>query len=58
MLWIGTKRVAKIWIGSKPVAVLYRGAVKIWEAITHCIAGGWWQHGYGWQHGIGWKQKR
>ena len=58
MLWIGGKQVSKIWIGDKPVAALYRGAVKIWEAISSCIAGGWWQHGHGWQHGTGWGERR
>lgn len=57
MLWIGNKRVAKLWMGDRPVALLYRGAVIIWEAISNCIAGGWWQHGHGWQHGIGWREK-
>lgn len=65
MLPIGDKNPAQINIGSTPVASLYmgtkdgikRGVILLWEAISNCIAGGWWQRGHGWQYGIGWSQK-
>lgn len=33
-------------------------AVRMWEAVSNCIAGGWWQHGYGWEYGRGWGERR
>lgn len=62
MLAIGKDSAGQIFIGSTPIASLYlgakQGAILIWEAISNCLAGGWWQHGHGWQYGIGWYQKQ
>lgn len=62
MLSKGDKSFSQLLLGSKPIASVYlgakQGAILLWEAISNCIAGGWWQHGHGWQHGIGWYQKR
>lgn len=55
MLWIGKKRVAKIWVGDKTVASLYRGAVKIWEAIGSCFGGGLWRGGLPFHGNDAWK---
>lgn len=57
MLTIGNKEVGQLWLGSKAISAVYIGAKLVWEAISNCIAGGWWQHGHGWQYGIGWGQK-
>lgn len=57
MLTIGDKEVSQLWLGSKAISAVYIGAKLVWEAISNCIAGGWWQHGHGWQYGIGWGQK-
>lgn len=59
--WIGKDKVGQFYINKEVVSALYlgvkNGAVRIWENISNCIAGGWWQHGHGWQYGIGWGQK-
>lgn len=62
MLAIGKDSAGQFFIGSTQIASLYlgakQGAILIWEAISNCLAGGWWQHGHGWQYGIGWYQKQ
>lgn len=58
MLTIGGREISQLYLGSKAVSAVYIGAKLVWEAISNCIAGGWWQHGNGWQYGIGWSQKQ
>ena len=55
MLWIGEKAVAKLWVGNKPVAVLYRGAVKIWSAISSCFGSGFWLRDKIWSSTDAWR---
>lgn len=55
MLWIGDKQVSKLYIGKKPVAALYRGAVKIWEAIGSCFGSGTWRPDKPWKGTDRWK---
>ena len=57
MLTIGKKEISQILLGNKAISAIYIGAKLVWEAISNCIAGGWWQHGHGWQYGTGWGQK-
>lgn len=66
MLQIGSRTPGQFYIGktplsATPISALYIGTTNglklLWEAISNCIAGGWWQHGHGWQYGIGWSQK-
>ena len=61
MLTVGNKTIGQLQLGSISIASVYmgakNGAILLWEAISNCIAGGWWQHGHGWQYGIGWSQK-
>lgn len=56
MLWIGEKRVTRLWVGNKPVAALYRGAVKIWEAIGSCFGSGRWLSKKPWRGKDKWKK--
>lgn len=56
MIGINNKTVQSFFANGKPVKMLFTSTKLIWEAISNCLAGGWWQHGHGWQHGIGWKQ--
>ncbi len=48
---LGSISIGAVYLGAK------QGAILLWEAISNCLAGGWWQHGHGWQYGIGWYQK-
>lgn len=50
-LQFGSISIGAVYLGAK------QGAILLWEAISNCLAGGWWQHGHGWQYGIGWYQK-
>lgn len=50
-LQYGTISIGSVYIGLK------NGAMLLWESISNCIAGGWWQHRHGWQYGTGWYQK-
>lgn len=44
-----------MWVGSKPVAIMWRGAVKIWEAITSCFGSGVWRAQKPWKGNDKWK---
>lgn len=61
MLTIDEKSISQLQFGSISIASVYmgakQGAILLWEAVSNCIAGGWWQHRHGWQYGIGWSQK-
>lgn len=58
MAQIGSKTPEALYIWPKAVSALYigtkKGFILIWEAVSNCIAGGWWQHGHGWDYGTGW----
>lgn len=62
MLVQGKDSFGQLFIGAIPVSSVYlgikKGALLLWEAISNCLAGGWWQDGHGWQYGIGWSQKQ
>ncbi len=55
MLCVGDKRAERLYIGRRPVQALYRGAVKIWEAVSSCFGSGWWRSDKPWKDGDAWK---
>lgn len=55
MLWIGKNRVGIINIGRHRVSVMYKGAVKIYEAVSSCFGSGWWRPLLPWRGGDSWK---
>lgn len=55
MLYKGKKRLALIWVGKKPVSMMWRGAVKIWEAISSCFGSGVWRSEKPWKGTDKWK---
>lgn len=46
------------YYGRRAISATYQGARLIWEAVSNCLAGGWWQHGHGWDYGTGWGANR
>lgn len=55
MLHIGKHRVGRLYIGPKPVLLLYRGAVRIWQAIRSCFGSGRWLNSRPWINADRWK---
>ncbi|MDE6079843.1 MAG: hypothetical protein K2G35_07245 [Duncaniella sp.] len=58
MISLGPRELAAASIGRRSLVAIALGAKRLWEAVSNCIAGGWWQRGHGWQHGIGWGANR
>lgn len=56
MIGLGRKSLGFAAIGSRALSKICLGARVLWEAVSNCIAGGWWQHGHGWLYGTGWNQ--
>lgn len=62
---VGKNTIGQLWLGKTGISAAYIGVKEgtkvaahlMWEAISNCIAGGWWQSGHGWQSGIGWGHK-
>jgi hypothetical protein len=55
MLWIGDKKVSRLTVGGKAVAAMWRGAVKIYEAISSCFGSGVWRSNRVWKGSDKWK---
>lgn len=58
MIRIGKNELEGAHIGKRALAMIALGARIVWEAVSNCIAGGWWQHGHGWIHGTGWGERK
>jgi hypothetical protein len=55
MLYSGKDKVERLYIGRRAVRALYRGAVKVWEAVSSCFGSGWWRGDKPWRGGDVWK---
>lgn len=55
MLHIGKDRVGRLYIGPVPVALLYRGAVKVYEAVASCFGSGRWRSQKPWKGRDRWR---
>lgn len=55
MLYRGKDKIARLYVGGQAVRILYRGAVKIWEAVSSCFGAGWWRGDKPWKGSDSWK---
>lgn len=55
MLYVGNNKVGRLYIGRQAVRTLYRGAVKVWEAVSSCFGSGWWRGEKPWKGTDSWK---
>ena len=58
MIGIGNREIEGAHVGKRALERIALGARTLWEAVSNCIAGGWWQSGHGWLHGTGWREKK
>ncbi|MDE6267354.1 MAG: MFS transporter [Muribaculaceae bacterium] len=57
MITNGNTPISVINIGRRAISAVYSGSRLVWQAISNCIAGGWWQHSHGWMYGTGWNER-
>lgn len=55
MIFVGGKQVGLLYIGGKAVSAMWRGAVKIYEAVSSCFGSGYWRSDKPWKGTDAWK---
>lgn len=54
-LYRGNKEIDLISIGNKSISFIYKGVIKVWEAIKSCFGKGFWLNEYPWNNTDAWK---
>ena len=54
-LFHGRQEINAVNWGPRAIAVIYKGIIKVWEAIRSCFGKGFWLNEYSWNNTDAWK---
>lgn len=54
MIYRNGKEITAVQLGAKAMAAIYKGAVLVWQLVSSCFGGGYWQKKLPWTNKEGW----
>lgn len=54
----GGKYVVQVTAYNRAITAIYKGAVKVWEAVRSCFGSGFWNPSKPWMQSEGWRENK